>query len=137
MSQKTLSAGVQGLFERHKLVVATQLAMAILRKEGNLTNEKVELLMSPPGRVAMQSPLPGWLPDTVWAAANALKVAVSPPSRRLCSRSPGMPDVACLPGHRRVPPAARRSPGLRKEVAGVDGSAAPGGGTPSRSESLV
>ena len=63
----------QGLFERHKLVVAAQLTMAILKKAGRLALGRFELLMSPPKRVPSQSPMPDWLPDNIWEAANALK----------------------------------------------------------------
>ena len=69
---------VQGLFERHKIVVATQLTMAILKKEDKLPEGRFELMMSPPRRVPMQSPLPDWLPDNIWSAANALKVIYYP-----------------------------------------------------------
>ena len=66
---------VQGLFERHKLVFATQLAMAIIKRDSNLASGRFDLLLVPPKRVAMQSPMPDWLPDNAWAAANALKVS--------------------------------------------------------------
>lgn len=35
----------QGLFERHKLIVATQLCMSILKKKGELSYHKFEYLM--------------------------------------------------------------------------------------------
>lgn len=65
---------VQGLFERHKLIVATQLTMAILGREGKLLDGRFELLINRERRVSMPSPLPDWLPDSAWANANALKV---------------------------------------------------------------
>jgi len=65
---------LQGLFERHKLVVATQLTMAILGKEGKLVDGRFELLISRERRAPQASPMPDWLPDAIWTAANALKV---------------------------------------------------------------
>jgi len=38
----------QGLFERHKLLVATQLTMSILKKKGELSHAKYEYLMRGP-----------------------------------------------------------------------------------------
>lgn len=38
----------QGLFERHKLLVATQLCMCILHKQGELSQEKFEYLLRGP-----------------------------------------------------------------------------------------
>lgn len=39
---------LQGLFERHKLLVATQLCMRILQKQGELSHEKFEYLLRGP-----------------------------------------------------------------------------------------
>ena len=36
---------LQGLFERHKLLVATQLCMRILKKKGDLSQEKFDYLL--------------------------------------------------------------------------------------------
>ena len=38
----------QGLFERHKLIVATQLCMAVLRQRGELQRTKFEFLLRGP-----------------------------------------------------------------------------------------
>lgn len=38
----------QGLFERHKLLVATQLCMRTLHKQGELSQEKFEYLLRGP-----------------------------------------------------------------------------------------
>jgi len=38
----------QGLFERHKLLVATQLCMRILKKKGELSQEKFDYLLRGP-----------------------------------------------------------------------------------------
>ena len=39
---------LQGLFERHKLLVATQLCMRILKKKGDLSQEKFDYLLRGP-----------------------------------------------------------------------------------------
>lgn len=39
---------LQGLFERHKLLVATQLCMRILQKRNELSQEKFEYLLRGP-----------------------------------------------------------------------------------------
>ena len=54
--------------------MATQMAMAILGKEGKLADGRFELLINRERRPNMPSPLPDWLPDSAWTAANALKV---------------------------------------------------------------
>jgi hypothetical protein len=57
-------------------VVATQLTMAILGKEGKLVDGRFELLISRERRASQPSPMPDWLPDNIWTAANALKVHI-------------------------------------------------------------
>ena len=39
---------MQGLFERHKLLVATQLCLRILKKKGDLSQEKFDYLLRGP-----------------------------------------------------------------------------------------
>lgn len=39
---------LQGLFERHKLLVATQLCMRILKKKGEFSHEKFDILLRSP-----------------------------------------------------------------------------------------
>ena len=70
---------VQGLFERHKLIVATQLAMLVLRKAGELSAQKFDFLLRGPQRAGVSNPIAEWLPDSVWASVQALKVAPAVP----------------------------------------------------------
>ncbi|KAI3434555.1 hypothetical protein D9Q98_002628 [Chlorella vulgaris] len=63
----------QGLFERHKLLVATELCMRVLRKAGNLSEEKFDYILNKPKVVAVKNCLSEWLPDSCWHAAFALK----------------------------------------------------------------
>ena len=63
--------------------------MAILGKEGKLADGRFELLINRERRPNMASPLPDWMPDTAWTAANALKVYDCQPfpgTRLLCLR---------------------------------------------------
>ena len=64
----------QGLFERHKLIGATQLAMLVLRKAGELSAQKFDFLLHGPQRAGVPNPIAEWLPDSVWASVQALKV---------------------------------------------------------------
>ena len=66
----------QGLFERHKLIVATQLAMVVLRKLGELPAAKFDFLLRCPRRHGIPNPIVEWLPDPVWASLQALKVGI-------------------------------------------------------------
>ncbi len=70
---------VQGLFERHKLIVATQLAMLVLRKAGELSAQKFDFLLRGPQRAGVSNPIVEWLPDSVWASVQALKVVPAAP----------------------------------------------------------
>lgn len=65
----------QGLFERHKLIVATQLAMVVLRKAGELPAAKFDFLLRCPRHPGIPNPIVEWLPDPVWASLQALKVS--------------------------------------------------------------
>ena len=68
--------GLQGLFERHKLIVATQLCMAILKKNGELQQQKFDFLLRGPKVMGMENPLKEWILDSVWGSVQALKVSV-------------------------------------------------------------
>ena len=68
---------VQGLFERHKLIVATQLCMAILKKNGELQQQKFDFLLRGPKVMGMENPLKEWVLDSVWGSVQALKVRLS------------------------------------------------------------
>jgi dynein heavy chain, axonemal len=63
----------QGLFERHKLIVATQLCMAVLRSRGELCRTKFEYLLRAPREMGVASPLSDWVPESVWGSVQALK----------------------------------------------------------------
>ena len=65
---------IQGLFERHKLIVATQLCMAILKKNGELQQQKFDFLLRGPKVMGMENPLKEWVLDSVWGSVQALKV---------------------------------------------------------------
>ena len=66
---------LQGLFERHKLIVATQLCMAILKKNGELQQQKFDFLLRGPKVMGMENPLKEWILDSVWGSVQALKVS--------------------------------------------------------------
>ena len=66
----------QGLFERHKLIVATQLCMAILKKKGELQQKKFDFLLRGPKVRGVDNPIKEWCPDSVWDLVQALKVRV-------------------------------------------------------------
>ena len=63
----------QGLFERHKLIVATQLAIMILKSMGQLDVEKFDYLLRGPKVEGIDNPLRDFVSDGSWAAVQALK----------------------------------------------------------------
>jgi hypothetical protein len=63
----------QGLFERHKLIVATQLCIAILRQGGRLQADKLEFLLKGTRAQGQENPLKEFVPDPVWACVMALR----------------------------------------------------------------
>eukprot|EP00891_Asterochloris_glomerata_P002883 jgi/Astpho2/2883/Aster-01037 len=63
----------QGLFERHKLIMATQLCMAILRKNGELQQQKFDFLLRGVKVMGVENPLKEWVSDSVWGSVQALK----------------------------------------------------------------
>lgn len=69
---RCLSA-LQGLFERHKLIVATQLCMAVLRSRGELQRQKFEFLLRGPKEMGVDNPLTDWVSESVWGSVQALK----------------------------------------------------------------
>jgi len=62
----------RGLFERHKLIFATQLCFKILGKRGELPHEEIEYLLMGKKREE-PNPLAEWLPDSNWHSVCALK----------------------------------------------------------------
>lgn len=69
---------LQGLFERHKLIVATQLCMAILKKNGELQQQKFDFLLRGPKVMGMENPLKEWVLDSTWGSVQALKASKLP-----------------------------------------------------------
>lgn len=63
----------QGLFERHKLIVATQLCMSILKARGELHFAKFDFLLRGPKVMGVDNPLADWVSDSVWGSVQALK----------------------------------------------------------------
>lgn len=59
-----VTACLQGLFERHKLIVATQLCMAVLRSKGELQHQKFEFLLRGPKEMGVDNPLGDWVSDS-------------------------------------------------------------------------
>ena len=64
---------MQGLFERHKLIVATQLCIAILRQEGKLQGAKLDFLLKSPRAQGIENPLREFVSDSAWACVMALR----------------------------------------------------------------
>merc|ERR1719313_1576529 len=62
----------QGLFERHKLIFATQLCMRVLARNGELDPEMFDFLVRCPRVVGSDNPLNEWLSDGCWGAILAL-----------------------------------------------------------------
>ncbi|KAI8473051.1 MAG: flagellar outer dynein arm heavy chain beta [Monoraphidium minutum] len=63
----------QGLFERHKLIVSTQLCMAVLRARGELQRAKFDVLLRGPKVMGVDNPLSDWVPESVWGSVQALR----------------------------------------------------------------
>jgi dynein heavy chain len=61
------------MFERHKLIVATQLCMAVLRSRGELQRAKFDVLLRGPKVMGVDNPLSEWVSDSVWGSVQALK----------------------------------------------------------------
>ena len=78
----------QGLFERHKLIVASQLCIAVLKRAGQLSQAKFDFLLRGPRRDGVENPLHDWLSDSVWASVQALKVRLAWPASRFDRRGP-------------------------------------------------
>jgi dynein heavy chain, axonemal len=72
-SYETFAYVAQGLFERHKLIVATQLCIAILRQEGKLHAAKLDFLLRGPRLVGQENPLKEFISDGIWGCVMALR----------------------------------------------------------------
>ena len=62
----------QGLFERHKLIVATQLAIAMLKSQDLLDLRKFDYLLRGPKIEGQDNPVKEFVSDGAWAAVIAL-----------------------------------------------------------------
>lgn len=70
---KTHLICLQGLVEQHKLIVGTQLCMAVLKRQGSMVHAKFDYLLRGP-KTFTSNQLKEWVPDSAWAAMQALKV---------------------------------------------------------------
>uniref|UniRef100_A0A7S0GLB7 Dynein heavy chain n=1 Tax=Micromonas pusilla TaxID=38833 RepID=A0A7S0GLB7_MICPS len=61
-----------GLFERHKLIVASQLTMSVLRKQDKLQQGKFEWLLKGPRVLGVENPLPEWIAQPNWECVQSL-----------------------------------------------------------------
>lgn len=62
-----------GLFERHKLIVASQLVMSVLKQRGELSAPLFNYLLKGPKVLGHDNPLSEWVSDSVWASVQALR----------------------------------------------------------------
>ena len=62
-----------GLFERHKLIVAAQLVMAILKQRNELSAPLFNYLLKGPKVLGHDNPLSEWVLDSTWASVQALR----------------------------------------------------------------
>ena len=72
----------QGLFERHKLIFATQLALQILDKNGDLDATAFQFLIRGTSKPGVDNPLSDWLADSAWDAVQVGSLGHPPPLRR-------------------------------------------------------
>jgi dynein heavy chain, axonemal len=66
----------RGLFERDKLMVATQLTFQVMVRDGRLNGDQVAVLVSGRGdpRPGLMGPLSDWMPEVMWPKVKALEV---------------------------------------------------------------
>jgi len=62
----------RGLFEKHRLIFSTMLAIRILQARGELSSEDVDYLIKTPKVFDKENPLSAWLPDSAWYSVVAL-----------------------------------------------------------------
>ena len=63
----------QGLFERHKLVFASQLTFQIQQRAGSFQPAMFDFLIQGKKATGIENPLNEWLDDGAWLGCNALK----------------------------------------------------------------
>jgi beta-lactamase superfamily II metal-dependent hydrolase len=69
---------MQGLYQRHKLVFATQLSIAILQHHGSLSSTKLGFLFGVSNKTALvtsETPF-DWMDQTAWSDVQDLKVCI-------------------------------------------------------------
>jgi dynein heavy chain len=62
----------RGLFEKHRLIFSTMLAIKTLQAKSELSAEDVDYLIKTPKVFDKENPLGAWLPDSSWYAVLAL-----------------------------------------------------------------
>ena len=67
------SYAAQGLFERHKLVFASQLCFQVQQRDGSLVPAMFDFLIQGPKAAGIENPLIEWLDDAAWLTCCALK----------------------------------------------------------------
>jgi dynein heavy chain len=63
----------QGLFERHKLVFASQLTFQVQRRDGSLVPAMFDFLIQGKRAAGIENPLNDWLANDAWLTCHALK----------------------------------------------------------------
>ena len=62
-----------GLFERHKLIVASQLTMSVLKKRGMLPAQQFDWLLRGPRVAGVDNPVPEWVGSGNWESVQSLR----------------------------------------------------------------
>eukprot|EP00227_Mantoniella_beaufortii_P011774 CAMPEP_0197579874 /NCGR_PEP_ID=MMETSP1326-20131121/3768_1 /TAXON_ID=1155430 /ORGANISM="Genus nov. species nov., Strain RCC2288" /LENGTH=4505 /DNA_ID=CAMNT_0043143449 /DNA_START=243 /DNA_END=13760 /DNA_ORIENTATION=+ len=62
-----------GLFERHKLIVASQLTIAVIKKQGKLPMQQFDWLLRGPRVTGVDNPLPEWVGNSNWECVQSLR----------------------------------------------------------------
>ena len=73
VSETVFGYVASGLFERHKLIVASQLTMSVLRKQDKLQQGKFEWLLKGPRVLGVENPLPEWIAQPNWECVQSLR----------------------------------------------------------------
>ncbi len=68
----------QGLFEKHKLIFATQLCFRVLARRNELDQRMFDFLIRGPKNLSTDNPLAEWLDNAAWGAIQALKEITEP-----------------------------------------------------------
>ena len=68
----------QGLFEKHKLIFATQLCFRVLARRNELDQRMFDFLIRGPKNFSIENPLVEWLDNSAWAGIQSLKEITEP-----------------------------------------------------------